>query len=114
MDLKNRADATLIQVRRDLEEHGGKVSPETRGAIESALSGLETALKGDDATAIERAVAELDKSRMELGKAVYEAAGKNAPPGAAQPGPGSTGTAPPPGGAPNDVIDADFEVKDDR
>lgn len=115
VDLKNRADATLIQVRRDLEEHGGKVSPETRGAIESALSGLETALKGDDATAIERAVAELDKSRMELGKAVYEAAGKNAPPGAEPPGAAQPGpSAPPQGGAPSDVIDADFEVKDDR
>jgi molecular chaperone DnaK len=107
VDLKNRADATVIQVRKSLEEYGGKVSPEVRGQIETALTGVEAAIKGEDKTAIERALKELEKSSMELGKAMYEAeAGKSkgAPAGGAAPGGSGKG---------DDVIDAEYEVKDE-
>lgn len=112
VDLKNRADATVIQTRKALEEHGGKVSNESRGQIESALSSLEEKIKGDDKDAIERAMKELEKVSMELGKAVYEAAAKAAPAGA-----GSQAEAKPAAaaGGSDDVIDAEFtEVKDDK
>src|SRR5262249_51186387 len=68
VDLKNRADAAVIQTRRDLEEHGGKVAGDVRGKIESALSNVESTIKGEDKTAIERSLAELESARMELGK----------------------------------------------
>src|SRR5262249_29138404 len=73
VDLKNKGDAQVIHVRKALEEHGGKIPAEARGKIESALSALETAIKGEDKDAIERAMKELDNSSQELGKAVYEA-----------------------------------------
>ncbi len=111
VDLKNRADAFVIQTRKSLEEHGGKVSPETRGQIETALSGLESALKGDDKDAIERAMKELEKASYELGKAVYEANAKAAGGGA----PGATAEPKPEGAAgKDDVIDAEYTVKDDK
>ncbi len=110
MDLKNRADAMVIQTRKALEEHGGKVSPEVRGQIESAISSLEEKIKADDKEAIERALKELEKVSMELGKAVYEAeaAKGNAPGGAAEAKPTDAGA------KKDDVIDAEFEVKDDK
>jgi molecular chaperone DnaK len=111
VDLKNKADAMVLQTRKALEEHGGKVSSEARGKIESALSNLEGKIKGDDKAAIQAAMSELERASQELGKAVYEAA-------ASQGGaPGATGAASggaAPEGKKDDVIDAEFKVKDDK
>ncbi|MEI7657596.1 MAG: molecular chaperone DnaK [Phycisphaerae bacterium] len=106
VDLKNRADAFVIQTRKALEEHGGKVSAETRGAVESALSNLESKIKGDDKPAIEAAMKELEKASMELGKVIYEQAAKEQPQAEPKPAGG--------GGAKDDVIDAEFKVKEDK
>jgi molecular chaperone DnaK len=113
VDLKNRADATIIATRKALEEHGGKVSPDVRGRIESAVSQLESTLKGEDKTAIERAMKELETASMDLGKAVYEATKNAQPEAGASAGAGGSGGAAPAGGK-DDVIDAEFEVKDDK
>jgi molecular chaperone DnaK len=105
VDLKNKGDAVLSQTRKALEEHGDKVSPETRGQIESALSSLEEKLKGDEKEPIDAALQELEKVSMELGKAVYEAEAAKV---GNQPQPETEGEA----AKDDDVIDADFEVKD--
>jgi molecular chaperone DnaK len=109
IDAKNKGDSVLYQTRKALEEHGGKVSSEVRGNIESALNALEGALKGDDKKVIEHAIAEVEKASMELGKVMYEQAKSQTP--------GSEGDAEakPSGGASgmdDDVIDAEYEVKD--
>ncbi len=114
IDLKNKGDQMLIATRKSLEEHGGRVSQDVRAKIETALSTLETRLKGDDKKALEIAIADLDKARMELGKIVYEEAAKAAGGGAQ---PGAASTAEPKAGAgaagsKDDVIDADFKVKE--
>jgi molecular chaperone DnaK len=96
VDLKNRAEQMAYATRKSLEEHGEKVSPEVRAAIESAVSSVEEKAKGDDKEAIEAALSSLSKTSMELGKAVYESAT------------GSTA-----GGGGSDVIDAEYEVKDE-
>jgi len=111
VDLKNRADAMVLQTRKSLEEHGGKVSSEARGKIESALSNLEDKIKGDDKAAIESATRELESASMELGKAVYEATAKAGQPGAAGSAPGA---APGAESKPDDVIDAEYKVKDEN
>jgi molecular chaperone DnaK len=114
IDLKNKGDQMLIATRKSLEEHGGRVSQDVRAKIETALSTLETRLKGDDRKALEIAIADLDKARMELGKIVYEEAAKAAGGGGQ---PGAASTAEPKAGAgvaggKDDVIDADFKVKE--
>ncbi|MBC7834853.1 MAG: molecular chaperone DnaK, partial [Phycisphaerales bacterium] len=128
VDLKNRADSSVLQSRKALEEHGGNVSPEARGQIESALSSLEEKIKGEDKGAIEAALRELEKASMELGKAVYESeAAKHGGGGAAGPsGSGGSGAesasaagrGASPGGTSektdDSVVDAEFEVKDDN
>ncbi|MEL6330665.1 MAG: molecular chaperone DnaK [Planctomycetota bacterium] len=106
VDLKNRGDGLVSSTRRALEDHGEKVSPEVRGKIESAVSNLEGKLKEDDREPIEAAIKELETASMELGKVVYEAeATKAANGGGSSPQPEQAGG--------DDVIDADFEVKDD-
>jgi len=113
VDLKNRADAVIIQTRKSLEEHGAKVDADTRGKIESALSNLESKIKGDDKDAIQAAMNELEKASMELGRIMYEEAAKKNPAGAA----GAASEAEPktnPTGGKDDVIDAEFKVKDEN
>jgi molecular chaperone DnaK len=105
IDLKNQADGAVYSVKKQLSEHGGKLSSEARAKIESAVSNLEDKIKGDDKAAIEAAMKMLYESLDELNKAASQ-------PGAApggQPGQQATGGAAP---KKDDVIDAEFEVKD--
>ena len=109
VEVRNRAEQFAYSTRQSLEEHGEKVSPEARAEIESALSNLEEKLKGDDKAAIEAAQSSLEQAATELGKAVYEST-------SAGTGPESDVEAGPEAGDPasdkDDVIDAEFEVKD--
>jgi len=112
VDLKNQADQLIYSTEKTLKEHGGKVSAETRGKIESAVNNLKEATRGEDAAAIRRAIDNLNDATQELGKALYEEAAKRQAASGAQPKQG-----PPPEsevrrkGTGDDVIDAEFEAK---
>ncbi len=109
IELKNQGEQIAYQVRKQLEEHGDKVSAEARASIESSLSNLESKLKEDDKPAIEAALKQLNDAATELGKAVYEASSAEAPSGdSAAEGGESTAS------ADDDVIDAEYEVKEDE
>ena len=121
IDLKNQADQVVYSTEKTLKEHGDKVSAEARGNIESAVNNLKEVVKGDDAEAIKKAIENLSTAGQELGKILYEeAAKKQAAAGGADPAPGEgpADQTPPPAGEPSsqkpkdDVIDAEFEVKD--
>jgi len=106
----------IYSTEKTLKEHGGKVSAEVRGNIESAVNNLKEAIKGDNADAIKKAIENLGNVSQELGKVLYEEAAKK------QAASGATGQAeqappPPPEGevkrkGGDDVIDAEFEAKD--
>ncbi len=122
IDLKNRADGLVFQVEKELQEHGGKIGPQERGDVENALNRLRDLAKGEDKASLERAVEDLNKARMKLGEAIYKSAADAAGAGAgAGPAGGPTATddraqgeAPPAAGkGPDDVIDAEYEVKKD-
>ncbi|MEE2907085.1 MAG: molecular chaperone DnaK [Planctomycetota bacterium] len=106
IEIKNQAEQIVYATRKQLEEHGGKVDAEIRSTIESNVANLEDKLKGDDKAAIEAAVKQLNDSATELGKAVYEAAASEAPES-------DEGTEPSTNDGNDDVIDAEYEVKDD-
>jgi len=117
VDLKNQADQLIYATEKTLKEHGGKVSSETRGKIESAVNNLKEQVKGDSAEAIRKAIENLNSSTQELGKALYEEAAKKGAGSAGKPGPSQQPPPPPPEGevrrkGPDDVIDAEFEAKD--
>jgi molecular chaperone DnaK len=106
VDLRNHAEHVIYSTRKSLEEFGAKVTPEVRGNIESAIGNLEERLKGDDRKAIEAALKHLNDTAIELGKAAYEAARSAGP--AAAPGAGAQKGPPR-----EDVIDAEYEVRDE-
>ncbi len=115
VDLKNQADQLIYSTEKTLKEHGGKVSAETRGKIESAVNNLKEAVKGEDASAIRRAIDNLNDATQELGKALYEEAAKKQAASAQQAAPGEPHTPPQEGEVKRkggeDVIDAEFEAK---
>jgi molecular chaperone DnaK len=118
VDLKNQADQLIYSTEKTLKEHGDKVSAETRGKIESAVNNLKETIKGEDGSAIKKAMENLSDTAQELGKVLYEeAAKKQAAGGQASSGPrpseqkGGEGEVHRKGGG-DDVIDAEFEAKD--
>ena len=106
IEVKNQAEQIVYATRKQLEEHGAKVDAEIRSTIESNVANLEDKLKGDDKDAIEAAVKQLNDSATELGKAVYEAAAAESS--------GSEESPEAASGDNDDVIDAEYEVKDDN
>ncbi len=114
VDLKNRGDALAYNVEKMLNEAGENISAEDRGTIESAVSSLKEALKGDDAEAIRRAVQGVEEASHKISEAMYKGAAAGdaggAAPGGAGPAAGDeSGTEKPDD---EDVIDADYEVKE--
>ncbi len=107
VDLKNQGDAMAYQMEKMLREQGEKVSASDRSNIESAISALKDALKGDDADAIKRAMENLERQSHKVAEEMYRgaAAGKSAPaPEQEKPKEGGKGG--------DDVIDAEYEVKE--
>ena len=109
VDLKNQSEHVVYTTKKSLEEYGERVSAEARGNIESAISNVEDKLKGDDRAAIEAAIKQLNDSAIELGKAVYEATKESQQDAAASVKTTAGDTDPD-----SDVIDAEYEVKDDK
>ncbi len=124
VDARNQGESTVYQIRKQLEEHGDKIDAELRGKIESAANDVDAKLKGDDADAIKRSVEALNKVAMEMGKSIYEKTGQapgaegapgSAPgngPGAGQAGGDGAANGQKNGKGGDDVIDAEFEVKE--
>jgi molecular chaperone DnaK len=108
IDTKNRAEQVVYQVKKQLEELGSKVPQESRVKLESATSNVEDKLKGDDRAAIEAALTALTNAAGELG---------SIPQGDGQPGGSDSSSgaeAKASGGRKDDVIDAEYEVTDEK
>jgi molecular chaperone DnaK len=114
VDLKNQGDQLIYSTEKTLKEHGEKVSPQVRSNIESAISQLKDAVKGDSGEAIKKSIENLSNAAQELGKILYEEAAKKQ----ASSGAGPTGQQPDAEekketkkNRGDDVIDAEFEAK---
>ena len=114
VDTRNKADGMIHTVEKSLKDLGDKVDAGERAKVESAISDLRTALKGDDKNVIEKKTEALAQA-----SARHRAAGlcrrTGGPRGSRRrrAGPaGSAGGSSGQGGR-DDVVDAEFEeVKD--
>lgn len=103
VEAKNHADALVHSTEKAMSEHGSKVGEDDRRAIETAISDLKEALKGDDAEAIKAKTNTLAQASMKLGEAMYKQQQADAE--SADAG----------GEKKDDVVDAEFtEVDDDK
>ena len=111
VDTRNKADGLIHAVEKSLRNLGDKVDAAERAKVESAVSDLRTALKGDDRNVIEKKAEALAQAssaiaqRAQAAEAAATADGAGAEAAGAQNGGGSA--------AREDVVDAEFEeVKD--
>ncbi|AEY01201.1 molecular chaperone DnaK [Oceanimonas sp. GK1] len=105
---RNQADGLAHATRKQLEEAGDALAADDKSAIESALSALETAVRGEDKAEIEakqQALLEASQKLMEAAQAKAQSQAQDA--GAQDAGSKQK--------ADDDVVDAEFEeVKDDK
>ena len=104
---RNTADGMVHAARKTLEEAGEHATDDERAAIESAITAVEEAVKGDDASAMEAATTTLTEATGSVAQKMYAAqqadeaaAGDDVSDDMAEDG---------------DVVDAEFEeVKEDK
>jgi molecular chaperone DnaK len=114
VDSRNKADGLIHAVEKSLQSLGDKVDGAERAKVESAVSDLRTALKGEDKAAIDKKAEALGQASASIAQRAYQAeqgaagAGEGAQPGAGPQAPGGGA-----GAKRDDVVDAEFEeVKD--
>jgi len=112
VDLKNQADQLVYATEQVLKEHGDKVPAGERSNVESAINNLREAVKTDDAAAIRRAMENVSTASQALGKIMYERVAQQRGPAGAPAGPSPADAAQSEKKkGDDDVIDAEFEVK---
>ena len=121
IDVLNQADQVIYSTENTLKEHGDKVDEAEKNNINQGLEKLKTAKEGKNVEEIKKAIDELQESSHKLSQAMYEAAAKEQQAGA---GAEATGEDPSAGEQSSgekddkkkkegdDVIDADYEVKE--
>jgi len=99
VEARNQGEALIHSTEKAMAEHGDKVGAPEKGAIETAIAELKTALEGEEADEIKAKTQTLAQASMKLGEAMY---------------------AQQPGGDDNEhdqgddgVVDAEFEEVDD-
>jgi len=111
VEARNQGDALVHSTEKAMGEHGDKVGPDEKTAIEAATAALKEALKGDDVEGIKEKTNTLAQASMKLGEAMYKAQqSEGAAADAAADGAGKNGSGP----AEDNVVDADFEEVDDN
>lgn len=110
-EAKNQADNMIYTTEKTLKEHGDKISQSDRDAVTRALDRLKSLKDSNDAGEIKKAIDELTEASHKLAQAMYESAAKAR--GGGGGGSSTSGGAKEKGkGKGEEVIDADYEVKD--
>src|ERR1700710_3076018 len=73
VEAKNQADALIHSTEKALGEHGDKVDPAEKQAIEAAVAALKDAVGGDDVESIQAKTQAVAQASMKLGEAMYKA-----------------------------------------
>ena len=112
IEVKNTAEQTVYQTEKTLQELGDKVSAEDKQNIESKVNALKEVKDGTDLEAIKKAMDELNQAFYAVSSKMYQQNGEAQGQGFDPNNMGGAGQEQ----APHDdnVVDADFEVQDDK
>ncbi len=108
IELKNQAENLAFQTEKALKDNGEKVSADVRSGAESALNALKDAIGSDDADRMKKTMENLHVILHNLGAAAGSAGAGPTPPPSDRATGGPTGEAK----KDEDVIDAEYEVKE--
>jgi len=111
----NEADSLVFSTRKQLDEHGDKISEANKKKIEEKLEKLEKLHKEEKVDEIDAAMEELNNAWSEASQEIYQSAQQQqAEEGAAGPGNGQPGAeAEASKEESEEAVDADYEVVDD-
>ena len=115
IEVRNNADNLAYQCEKQLKDLGDKIPAEKKVEIEAKIVTVREALKGNDNEAIKTAYTDLQNHFQSISEELYKNAAASAGPEAGSPGPeaaaSDAGSAKKPDG---DVVDAEFEVVDEK
>ncbi|MBI4394806.1 MAG: molecular chaperone DnaK [Candidatus Omnitrophica bacterium] len=104
---RNNLDNLVYQVKKNMKEHGNKISSSEKEQVEEALKSASEALKSDQIETLKQATDKLTTASHAIAQKMYEAAAKEKASAGAKP-------SEPSGKKPEDqksnVVDADYEV----
>lgn len=112
IEIRNLADTAIFSSEKMLKEHGGTVEPADREKVESGVADLRKALEADNSEEIRAKTETLTEAVYAITTKIYQKAQaeKQAQQAAGAAG-GGAGSSP--GAGDENVVDADFKVKDE-
>ena len=112
IETKNAAEQQVHQTEKQMEEMGDKISDASKAKVTEAVDKVKEVLKGDNIDAIKSANDNLTQVWHQVASELYRQAstegGQQSPPG------GDSGGSEGPKQGDDGVVDADFEVVDDK
>jgi len=122
IEARNQLDSLVYRVEKDSKEWVDRLPPDAKTRLDAALEAGRQALRSGDTDGIRRALDELNTAYSAAGAALYQAAGAAGPTGGGAGGPGEAPGGPGGPGEPaqagqagqDDVVDADYEIVDEK
>jgi molecular chaperone DnaK len=111
VDIRNQADNLVFQSEKQLKEFEGKLPPDMKAKIQTAIDKLKEAQKSNNVTDMKSAIDGLNQVWNEASTQMYSQATGGQQPGAEQQAPGEGEQ---PKTEEQKVENADFEVIDDK
>ena len=111
IEARNQLDSLVYRVEKDSKEWADRLPADAKSRLEAAMEGGRQALRSGDSENIRRGLDELNAAYSAAGASLYQAAGAGQP-NAGEP---AAAAAEPQAEAPqDDVVDADYEIVDDK
>jgi molecular chaperone DnaK len=108
IDARNRLDSMTYEVEKNSKEWGDKLPADLKSKLEASVERARKALRGDDMNEIRSAQEELSKSFGEAGQSFYAQQKEQPSSGGSEP------AAEPAAEKKEDVVEADYEIVDDK
>ena len=112
VETRNQADSAVYQAEKTVSENKDKADPALAETVQKAADELKEALKGNDIEQIKAKLEALTKPLYEFSSAIYQQQGQEGQAGGC--GTGTCGQNQGPDTQQDNVVDADYEVKDDK
>jgi len=109
IEARNQLDSLVYRVEKDSKEWVDRLPAEAKSRLDAALEGGKQALRTGEPDGIRRALDELNAAYSAAGASLYQSAQASSQPGPEAPGP--TGEAKK---GPEDVVEADYEIVDEK
>ncbi len=112
IEARNRLDSMVYSVEKDVKDWGDRLETSHKDRLNAALEDSKKALRSGDHEEISKALEELSQAFSAAGASLYQATQAETA-GASAGASAEEGAAAEPAGAPEDVVEADYEIVDD-